>query len=111
MAPITQPVPEISPVSGATRAEIWKALNAQDGTLQLLRTGGWTLLVCCIAFVLPGTILGGITPHGPRTTPGWLAVIVALMCLPFGLIVFALGVAKSLRNRYLAGRATVLPHG
>jgi len=34
-----------------------------------------------------------------KTNSGWFALIVALMCLPFGLMLLTLGVAKWLRNR------------
>ncbi len=98
-------------MSPATQRDLWRTLNAQDGTQALMRTGGWTLLTCAIAFALVGTVLGGMTPQGPRTLAGWMAVIVALMTLPFGMIVFALGVAKSLRNRHLARRAVLPPRG
>ena len=46
--------------------------------------------------------LGGYTPTGATTNTGWFALIVALMCIPFGGLLLALGVAKWLRNRQLA---------
>jgi hypothetical protein len=60
------------------------------------------LLAGALAALLAATLFGGITRQGPHTNAGWLAVIVALACLPFGLMLFALGFAKWLRNRRLA---------
>jgi hypothetical protein len=76
-----------------------------DGTRTLLRTGGWTLLVGLLAALATRTIFGGITDHGPHTNAGWLGLIVAMMCLPFGSLLTLLGGAKWLRNRRLARRA------
>jgi len=55
-----------------------------------------------VAGVLLVTMLGGFTPIGANTNTGWFALIVALMCLPFGGLLLALGVAKWLRNRALS---------
>lgn len=55
-----------------------------------------------LAALLLETLLGGITPTGARTNGGWFAFIVALGCIPFGLMLLTLGVAKWLRNRRIA---------
>jgi hypothetical protein len=47
-------------------------------------------------------VLGGLSRTGASTNAGWFALIVALMCVPFGGFVTALGLAKALRNRALA---------
>ena len=73
-----------------------------DGTRQLLRTGIWVLLVGGIAALLAATLGGGIGDHGPHTNSGWLLLIVAMMCLPFGTMLTMLGIAKWMRNRRLA---------
>ena len=73
----------------------------EDGTRALLTTGLWTLLAGAIAALLAETVFGGIGRNGPHTSAGWLALMVALMCLPFGLMLFGLGFAKWLRNRKL----------
>jgi uncharacterized membrane protein YidH (DUF202 family) len=52
-----------------------------------------------IAAVLVETVLGGFTRTGATTNTGWFALIVALMCIPFGLLLLSLGIAKWLRNR------------
>ena len=70
-----------------------------DGTQQLLQSGGWTIVAGLVAALLMVTVCGGITRQGPNTSSGWLALIVALMCLPFGSLLFLLGAAKWLRNR------------
>lgn len=76
-----------------------KALGNDDGTRELLRWGGSTVGVGLFALLLLETLFGGITRTGATTNPGWLAFIVALMCIPFGSLLLTLGVAKWLRNR------------
>ncbi|MGH9591357.1 MAG: hypothetical protein ACRD25_13240 [Terracidiphilus sp.] len=73
-----------------------------DGTRELLRSGGWMVGVGVLAALLLETLLGGISQTGARTNGGWFAFIVALMCIPFGLMLLTLGVAKWLRNRRFA---------
>ena len=75
-----------------------------DGTSQLLRWGLWTLLTGAVAALLTKTVFGGITSQGPHTNSGWLALIVAMMCLPFGFMLTLLGAAKWLRNRRMSKR-------
>lgn len=70
-----------------------------DGTTQLLRWGGWMVGTGVLAVVLLETLLGGYSRTGASTNTGWFALIVALMCLPFGAMLLTLGVAKWLRNR------------
>jgi hypothetical protein len=75
-----------------------------DGTRQLLHGGAWTIAAGLLAALLMSTVFGGITRQGPHTSSGWLALIVALMCLPFGSLLFALGAAKWFRNRRMRRR-------
>jgi len=75
-----------------------------DGTRQLLQWGGSMVGAGVLSAVLLLTVLGGFTPTGAKTNSGWFALIVALMCLPFGSLLLTLGVAKWLRNRSLARR-------
>ena len=75
--------------------------SKDDGTRQLLQSGGGTILAGLLALLLMVTVFGGVTRQGPHTSSGWLALIVALMCLPFGSLLFLLGAAKWLRNRRL----------
>ncbi len=73
-----------------------------DGTRQLLEWGGSMVGVGALSAVLLETMLGGFSPTGASTNSGWFALIVALMCLPFGGLLLTLGIAKWLRNRSLA---------
>ena len=52
-----------------------------------------------LAALLLVTVLGGYSRTGASTNAGWFALIVGLMCIPFGTLLLALGVAKWLRNR------------
>jgi len=78
-----------------------KAPPTSDGTAELLRGGGFMVGTGLAAGILLLTALGGVTKTGATTNGGWLALIVALMCLPFGALLLTLGVAKWLRNRRL----------
>jgi hypothetical protein len=73
-----------------------------DGTSQLLRAGIWILVTGIMAAVLTATVFGGIGEHGPHTNGGWLLLLLAMMCLPFGTMLTLLGTAKWLRNRRIA---------
>ena len=70
-----------------------------DGTRQLLRAGLGTLAAGVLAALLTKFAFGGIGPQGPHTNSGWLSLLVAMGCLPFGSLAFLLGAAKWLRNR------------
>jgi hypothetical protein len=72
-----------------------------DGTTELLRGGGFMFGTGLLAGLLLLTLFGGVTKTGATTNAGWLAVIVSLMCLPFGALLLTLGIAKWLRNRSL----------
>jgi hypothetical protein len=77
-------------------------LNRQDGTLQLLRSGGTMLGSGILAAILLETLLGGFTATGAHTNSGWFALIIALMCIPFGFLLLLLGTSKWLRNRRIS---------
>jgi high-affinity K+ transport system ATPase subunit B len=70
-----------------------------DGARPILRAGLWMLAAGFLAVLLLQSLLGGFSPTGAHTNAGWLALIVALMCIPFGGLLTALGAAKTLRNR------------
>ena len=82
-----------------------------DGTRQLLHAAIYTLAAGVIAAVLTATVFGGIGRQGPHTNSGWICLMIALMCLPFGSMALALGAAKWLRNRRIAasGLRTIAP--
>ena len=70
-----------------------------DGTRELLLAGGGTLIAGVIAALLTKFVFGGIGIQGPHTNSGWLSLLVAMGCLPFGVLLSLLGFAKWLRNR------------
>jgi Zn-dependent protease with chaperone function len=78
------------------------AAQRDDGTRQLLQWGTSTLGTGLLALLLLQTLLGGFSPTGAKTDTGWFALIVALMCIPFGGLLSLLAMAKWLRNRALA---------
>jgi hypothetical protein len=76
-------------------------LPSGDGTTQLLRGGSLILGAGVLAVAMLMTVLGGVGTEGAHSNAGWLALIVAMMCLPFGIMLTALGLAKWLRRRSL----------
>jgi hypothetical protein len=83
-------------------APVRPAVTTDDGTRQLLQWGGSIVAIGLLATLLLQTLLGGFTSTGAHTNGGWFALIVALMCIPFGSLLLGLGMAKWLRNRHLA---------
>ena len=88
--------------ASSSNSQIRRPAPADDGTRQLLQWGGSIVCAGVIAAILLQTLLGGFTRLGATTNSGWFALIVVLMCLPFGSLLLTLGVAKWLRNRRLA---------
>ena len=84
--------------------EVGKRAVKDDGTRQLLRWGGSMVGAGLLSALLLQTVLGGFSPTGASTNGGWFALIVALMCIPFGGLLLALGIAKWMRNRAMARR-------
>ena len=87
-------MPSTSPISEPNRPT-----QPDDGTRQLLQWGGSMVGTGVLCVVLLVTALGGYSRLGASTNTGWFALIVALMCIPFGLMLLALGVAKWYRKR------------
>ncbi|MGA8740405.1 MAG: hypothetical protein WB561_04380 [Terracidiphilus sp.] len=83
-----------------------KRTSSNDGTRQLLQWGSSMMGAGVLAALLLQTLLGGFGPTGASTNTGWFALIVALMCLPFGGLLLTLGIAKWLRNRSLRRSGT-----
>ena len=71
----------------------------QPDTRTLLRSGIGILSTGIISVVLMFTLFGGVSPEGPHTDAGWLALVLALGCLPTGLITLALAIAKVFGDR------------
>jgi hypothetical protein len=72
----------------------------QKDTRQLLRTGVGIFVTGVVAAALIFTSFGGITRRqGPHTNAGWLALMVAMGCLPTGALTLVLGLAKLFGDR------------
>jgi hypothetical protein len=69
-------------------------MTMQRDTRQLLRTGLAIFLTGAVAALLAATVFGGIGRQGPHTNSGWLALMVAMGCLPSGTLTLGLAVAK-----------------
>ena len=80
--------------------------SSNDGTRQLLQWGSAMAGAGVLAAILLQTLLGGFGPTGASTNTGWFALIIALMCLPFGGLLLTLGIAKWFRNRRLGQSST-----
>lgn len=89
------------PMTERARKPIASAAPMTDGTPQLLKGGGGIVGTGILAIILLETVFGGVSRTGASTNGGWLALIVALMCVPFGGLLLVLGIAKWLRNRAL----------
>jgi len=68
-------------------------------TRKLLITGSAILFVGIVAATLAETVLGGIGRQGPHTNMGWLALMLAMGCLPTGTLTLLLGIAKVAAER------------
>jgi hypothetical protein len=66
----------------------------QPDTRKLLTTGALIFLTGAIAALLMLTVFGGVTSQGPHTNSGWLSLMVAMGCLPTGVLTLFLGLAK-----------------
>ena len=87
------------PVSERIPEAAKKIESPGDGTRQLLQWGSSMVSAGLLAAVLLQTVLGGFSPTGASTNTGWFALIIVLMCIPFGGLLLTLGIAKWLRNR------------
>ncbi len=63
-------------------------------TRKLLTTGLAIFLTGTVAALLTATLFGGIGPQGPHTNSGWLALMLAMGCLPTGVLTLLLAAAK-----------------
>ena len=71
----------------------------QPDTRQLLRTGLAIFGTGILAALLTLTLGGGIGRQGPHTNSGWMALMVAMGCLPTGALTLALAIAKLIGDR------------
>jgi hypothetical protein len=74
-------------------------ISIQRDTRQLLRTGLAIFLSGAFAALLAQTVFGGIGRQGPHTNSGWLALMIAMGCLPTGTLTLALAIAKLIGDR------------
>jgi hypothetical protein len=74
-------------------------MTMQRDTRQLLRTGLAIFFAGAVAAVLAATVGGGIGRQGPHTNSGWLALMVAMGCLPTGTLTLVLAIAKLIGDR------------
>jgi hypothetical protein len=69
----------------------------QNDTRKLLSIGSGLFLTGAISGLLIFTNFGGITRRqGPHTNAGWLALMLAMGCLPTGTLSLLLGLAKTI---------------
>jgi len=68
-------------------------------TRQLFRIGLFLFLSGVLAALFALTVGGGISRQGPHSNSGWLALMVAMGCLPLGTLTLALALAKLIGQR------------
>ena len=66
----------------------------QQDTRTLLFSGSYLFGSGLLCVLLMFAVFGGASRQGPHTNGGWLMLIFALGCLPMGVLVLALGLAK-----------------
>ena len=71
----------------------------QQDTRKLLTTGSIIFLTGAVAALLMFAVFGGVTKQGPHTNGGWLSLMVAMGCLPTGVLTLVLGLAKLVGDR------------
>jgi hypothetical protein len=72
----------------------------RSDTRKLLTTGLAIFLTGAAAAALALTVLGGIGRQGPHTNSGWLALMLAMGCLPTGTLTLLLALAKLNTDRH-----------
>ena len=68
----------------------------QKDTRQLLRTGIAIFGTGAVSALLMLKIFGGVSKQGPHTNSGWLALMIAMGCLPTGTLTLVLALTKVL---------------
>ena len=71
----------------------------QPDTRKLLTTGLSIFGTGLLAALLTMTLFGGIGRQGPHTNSGWLALVLALGCLPTGFLTLILAAMKLFADR------------
>lgn len=71
----------------------------QPDTRKLLRSGVAIFGTGVLAALLTATAFGGISREGPHTNSGWLALMIAMGCLPTGFLTLILAFMKLWADR------------
>ena len=69
-------------------------------TRKLLLTGSSIFGTGLFAILLASTLFGGMGRQGPHTNGGWLCLMLAMGCLPTGLLTLLLALAKLFGDRH-----------
>ena len=72
----------------------------QPDTSKLLRTGLLIFGTGAVAALSIVLFFGGIGRQGPHTNSGWLALMLAMGCLPTGTLTLALAALKLIGDRH-----------
>ncbi|WP_260704427.1 hypothetical protein [Edaphobacter flagellatus] len=71
----------------------------QPDTRKLLRTGLAIFGTGVLSATAAETVFGGIGRMGPHTNSGWLALVLAMGCLPTGSLTLILALMKLFADR------------
>ena len=71
----------------------------QSDTRKLLITGFAIFGAGALSVLLMDTVFGGISHQGPHTNSGWLALMLAMGCLPTGFLTLLLATVKLFGDR------------
>jgi len=71
----------------------------QPDTRKLLTTGLSIFLTGALSTLLMFTVFGGAGRQGPHTNSGWLALMLAMGCLPTGFLTLVLALMKFYADR------------
>jgi hypothetical protein len=71
----------------------------QPDTRKLLRTGLIIFGIGALAAALVFVSFGGVTHQGPRTNSGWMSLIIAMGCIPTGVLTLLLAALKLIGDR------------
>lgn len=72
----------------------------QPDTRKLLRTGLLIFFTGVLSVALMYTAFGGVSRQGPHTNSGWLALMLAMGCLPTGTLTLTLAIMKLFGDRH-----------
>jgi hypothetical protein len=72
----------------------------QTDTRKLLTTGLIIFGTGVLSVLLMDTVFGGVTRQGPHTNSGWLALMLAMGCLPTGFLTLVLATIKIFGDRH-----------